>query len=503
VGAGGWYAHQAGYFEPQLDALLTATATRGDLAIMVTERGELESSQSLQVNCEIEGGGKLVTISPEGTRVKKGDEVARFDTDALSKAINIQEVKLGQAVGKIKTAQSELEVQKNKAESEIAKAELALTLAKIDHESYEKGEYSVELNKREGAWNTAKKDLKEAEDLLAFNRSLVKKGLAQPQQLRALELRVEAMRLIVNQQERDVELLKKYTYKRKITEFEAKAKDTERELVRTKKSQEAATGKATNELQAAEKTAAIELQELNRLKAQLDKCIVKAPGDGIVIFTNQRFFDPNSRVRPGATLFFQQPIFTLPDLDRMQVKLKIHESVVKKVQKDMPATMQVDALPNQVLHGKVLSVASVAQDDWRGSGVKEYQTEVSIDDLPLDAGLRPGMTAEVKILIKTIPDALTVPVQSVTESDSQHVCYVVSGNTVERRVVEIGDSNEQLTEVKSGIREGEMVALDARLRAAGELKKGDLKNGDGKKPGQVPPAEQPDTGKAAVAAIAK
>jgi multidrug efflux pump subunit AcrA (membrane-fusion protein) len=99
-----------------LDAVLTATATRGDLAITVTERGELESSQSLQVNCEVEGGGKLVTISPEGTRVKKGDEVARFDTDALSKAINIQEVKRGQADGKFKAAQSELEVQKNKAE---------------------------------------------------------------------------------------------------------------------------------------------------------------------------------------------------------------------------------------------------------------------------------------------------------------------------------------------------------------------------------------------------
>ena len=101
--------------------------------------------------CEVEGGGKIATIVPEGTRVKKGDEVARFDTDALQKAINEQEVKWEQADGKVKAAQSELEVQKNKEPREIAKANLALTLAKIDLESYEdkEGEYQVELDKRQ------------------------------------------------------------------------------------------------------------------------------------------------------------------------------------------------------------------------------------------------------------------------------------------------------------------------------------------------------------------
>ena len=65
-------------------------------------------------------------------------------------------------------------------------------------------------------------------------------------------------------------------------------------------------------------------------------------------------------------------------------------------------------------------------DGWRGGGVKEYQTEVSIDDLPKEAGLRPGMTAEVKILIRDVENALTVPVQAVTELDGEHVAYVVS-----------------------------------------------------------------------------
>ena len=476
----------------KLDDVLTAVATRGNLPVTVTDRGELESAQSLQVVCEIEGGGKLVTIVKEGTQVEKDEEVARFDTDTLQNNVNMQQVKWEQAEGRLKASQSELEVQKNKAESEVAKAELALTLANIDNESYQEGELQVERDKRQGALELASKELKEAEDNLAFTRSLVKKGFAQQEQIRPMELNYESKRYNVKQQKTELEVLQKFTSVRKMTELKAKAEDAKRELERTTKSQAAATQKADNEVLGAKRTAEVEERQLKRMRLQLEKCVIKAPQKGIVIYFS-RPWDESSRIRQGVQVFYQQPIFTLPDLNNMQVKMKVHESVVKKVQQEQEATMQVEALPNQILHGKVKSVGSVAQSDgWRSGGVKEYQTEVSIDDLPKDAGLRPGMSAEVKILIRTVEDAITVPVQAVTEIDDQHVAYVVAGGKVERRKVKVGESNEQLIQILDGIREGERVALDARSRGASELKLKDKegkKGTDGTKPGaKDPPA---------------
>jgi RND family efflux transporter MFP subunit len=439
--------------------------------ITVGDRGEMDSSQSVQAACEVEGGGKLVTIVPEGTRVKKGDVVARLDADTLLKGVNEQEVKWEQAVGKGKTAQSELEVQKNKAESEIAKAALALTLAQIDYESYEEGEFQVEQDKRKGTLELGKKELKEAEDGLEFTRNLVKKGFAQMEQLRVMELTVEGKRYAVRQQEADLKVLTKFNKVRKLTELKAKAEDALRELERTKKSQTAATEKCEGELKAARKTAELEHRQLERLRRQLEKCVLTAPQEGFVIYFKRSNWDESARIRPGAAVNYLQPIFTLPDLQQMKVILKVHESVIKKVQEGQRATMQADALPNQLLHGRVVNVGGLAQtDDWRGGGVKEYQTEVSIDDLPSDAGLRPGMTAEVTILIKTVKDALTVPVQAVAEFGGKQVCYVVLPAGVEMREVQIGEANEQLVQVLDGVGEGERVALDARVRAAAELK---------------------------------
>jgi RND family efflux transporter MFP subunit len=464
----GWLAVTRWWPRQHIDDVLTATATIGDFDILVTDKGELESAESVQVLCEVEGGGKLTTILPEGSQVKKGDVVARFDTDVLLKGINEQEVKWETADGKEKAAVSELEVQKNKAESEIAKAELALTLADIDLEAYQGGEYQVELDKRKGALELARRNMREAEDNLSFTHGMVKRGFSQLEQIRLMELTHEEKKYAVQQQEADLEVFTRFTRKRKITELAAKAKEAARDLERTKKSQAAATEKAANEASGARKTADLEKRQLARLREQLSKCEVKAPGPGIVIYW-KRFWDDSSRIRPGASVVFQQPIFNLPDLNRMNVKMKVHESMVKKVKPGLKCTMKLDALPGQILHGEVVSVATLAQgDDWRGSGVKEYDTIVSITDMPTDAGLRPGMSADVKILAKKVPNALTVPVQSITEVGGQHVCYVVAGGKIARREVEIGDGNDQLVQVLEGLSAGDRVALDARNRAAEE-----------------------------------
>jgi RND family efflux transporter MFP subunit len=266
-------------------------------------------------------------------------------------------------------------------------------------------------------------------------------------------------------------LLETVTKQRKLLELEAKSKDAKRELERTEKSQRAATEKAKGDKSAAEKTLVIEKKTLERIEDQIARCVIRAPQDGIVIYFRRGWWDDESRIRPGVTLYSQQIIFTLPDLTQMRVKLKVHESVVKRVALDLPCRMQIDALPGINLTGKVTNVGSVAQSDgFRGGGVKEYSVESSIDNLPTDAGLKPGMTAEVKVVLKTLRDVLVSPIQTVTELDGKNVVYVVTPGGVERREVELGDRNDTNVQILSGVLEGETLALDARLRAAAEVK---------------------------------
>src|SRR5947207_1317195 len=84
---------------------ILATVTRGDLPIIVTERGELESSKTATAKCEVEIEQiKIISILPEGTHVKKGEEVVRFDAEKLTRTLAEQEIKSRQADGKAEAA---------------------------------------------------------------------------------------------------------------------------------------------------------------------------------------------------------------------------------------------------------------------------------------------------------------------------------------------------------------------------------------------------------------
>jgi RND family efflux transporter MFP subunit len=453
---------------------IIATVTRADLPIIVTERGQLESARTVTCKCEVEGeSSKIVFLVPEGDHVKKGEVVVRFDSDKIRRAVSEQEIKFKTADGKARAAKEELDVQKNKAESEIAKAELALALAKLDREKYLDGDFKVEEDEKKAAINLAERELKEAEEKLEGFRTFVKKGFGTPEQLVQKELEVEQKKNSLESNRAKLMVLQKYMLPRQKVELTAKEKEAERELARTNSIAKANIAKAETDYQTSVAVMNLEKEQLERIRAQLDQVEIKAPEDGIVVYEQARFWDPASRVQLGGMVTYQQPVFQLPDLESMQVKVKIHESKVKKVKPGQKAEIRMEAFPGMVLHGTVLKVATLAdQDNWRGGGAKEFETILRIDDLPKGGGLKPGFTAEVSIEVNYLPKVLTVPVQAVAQREGKHYAYVQTDSGIERREVTVGENNEKYVEVRSGLNEGEAVCLDARARATAEAQAG-------------------------------
>jgi RND family efflux transporter MFP subunit len=469
AGYGGWHWYAPGSSQ---STEITATATRGDLPITVVERGELESSKTVDVRCEIEGqDNKIVTILPEGTAVKKDQVVVTFDTDKLQRAYDDQMVKWKQAVGKAKAAAGELIVQQSKAQTDTDKAKTAAVLAKMDLDKYLPGDYAVSLEEGKSDIELAKKDLQEAQDDLDRYRKFYKQGFGTLEQVHVKEFLMRKQEFTLKSKVAKLDLLEKWTKKRQLTELDAKKRDAEGEANRTERAGQAAVEKAQSDLEAAQVTERLEKSTLDRLKKQLDGCVVKAPQDGILVYSKERWWDDSSRIRAGAVIFFRQPLFSLPDLSQLQVKVKVHEAVVKKVKAGQKAEIRIDAYAGHVLHGTVETVGTMASNDvWFERGTKQYETIVKVDDVPADASLKPGFTGEVKILVGNVPDVLMVPIQAVGPKGDQHRCYVVNGRSIEPREVTLGENNDKFVVVESGLSEGEQVVLDARARIAAELK---------------------------------
>jgi len=438
----------------------------------VTEHGDLESSKTVDVRCEVEGyQNKIVTILPEGIQVKKDQVVVTFDSDQLQRSYDDQKVKWQQAVGKAKMAVGELTVQKSKADTDTDKAKTAAILALLDLEKYLPGDYKVSLEEGKGDIEMAKKDLQEAQDDLEKYRKFYKQGFGTLETVHTKETIERNKDFVLKSKVAKLNLLENWTKKRTLKELEAKKRDAEGEARRTEASGKAAVEKAQNDLEAAQVTERLEKSTLDRLKRQLDNCVVKAPQDGILVYAKDRWYDDSARIRAGAVVYFRQGLFSLPDLSQLQMKVKVHEAMVKKVKKGLKAEVRFDAYAGHVLRGTVQSVATMASNEgFFDRSVKEYETIVKIDEVPAEASLKPGFSGEVRIEVTNLPNILVVPVQAVGQKDRLHRCYVVHGKSVEPREVELGDNNDKFVEVKSGLSEGEKVALDARARIAAELK---------------------------------
>jgi HlyD family secretion protein len=206
----------------------------------------------------------------------------------------------------------------------------------------------------------------------------------------------------------------------------------------------------------------LEASKRKKLERQIAACRILAPADGLVVYANDpgRAFGGNRpQIEEGATVRERQKIFSLPDVTRMQVNTKVHESQIDKLAHRMKARIRVDAFANEVLNGTVLDVAPLPDaPNPFSSEIKVYTAKVRIDD-PL-SGLKPGMTAAVEILVSELDNVLSVPVESVVRyGRKDHVAVKKSDGGIEWREVALGQSNDRFVQVKQGISSGVIVVV--------------------------------------------
>lgn len=476
----------SGQFSSDDDAnkdVATYTVQRRNLEDRVVERGTVESQKTVFGKCQVPGRNKITFIVDEGTSVKKGDKVAEFETKETENEIQKQVVEVNTAKGALAEAEQALEIQLNKNETDIATAKLAFVLAEIDLEKYADGTYVAEEADLERAIKEAEAELAKIRDEKDNVEKLVKKGYRTPQQLREYQLRELTYKFQVERDEQKLLVLQKYERKRQITEFEAKAIDTKLALARAKQTAEAEEKKAEATVESAKNGVKILEKQLEEFQELLKKCTLYAAQDGTVAYANERWYDASERIREGTEVYSGRNVYFLPDMTRMQVKANVHESLVDRIKEEQKASIRLDAFSESKLNGTVSNVAGMASSSY--SNVQNYETIIKINELPEGLAIKPGMTAEVDILVGILDNVLAVPVGAITEHFGQTYVYVQSGSDYERQKVKTDRTTHSFVEITEGLSEGDVVALDAYQRGLEDFADDERESGSEE---VVPPA---------------
>jgi multidrug efflux pump subunit AcrA (membrane-fusion protein) len=408
---------------------LLHTVGRGDLVVTVTEDGNLESASNVDIKCQVAGGSSILSIVKDGSSVKQGDKLVELDASALEESINQQRIAF------------------EKARSTRIQAEKNFEVAKLAVREYLEGTFKKAVQDADAQITISLENQRSAQNSLEHAERMFRKGYVSSLELEGQRFAVERARLEL--------------------ESARTAKDVLENFTKVKTLQDLESQRDTAEAQMKSEQAAYELEEvrLNRLLAQQKLCTIVATQDGMVVYANEqggRFGQQGVTIEEGAAVRERQTILRLPDLSKMQVKVNVHESKVEQLKPNMRARIRI---LDRELQGEVKMIANQPEPGgFFSANVKEYATFVRIDGQP--EGLRPGMTAEVEILIAHVKDALLLPLACVVEQEGEFFAWVQKGDVQEKRKLLLGYSNDQFLEVKDGVAEGETVLLNPRAVVA-------------------------------------
>lgn len=419
------------------DSRMIHTVTRGDLVVTVTEPGTVESFRRTEIKCEIRGGyggrggrSTVTWVIPSGTIVEAGDELVRLDTKIIEETISL---------GKTDT---------NIAKAALARAEADVAKAKVSVDAYMKGTYRSQIESLEKQLVIAKRNLLTSQTMLRKTETLFQQGYVTELEVAANGYTVTQAELELNVNETEIDVLKRLT---KAMELESLSG----QVVATRA-----------RLEGRKAGLALEQGRLELALEEFENCVIKAPRSGLVIYPSTAKWKDAPDIAEGASVHNNQVLLLMPDLSRMQVKVQIHESIIDRIKPGLAASV---TLPDRTLHTRVSSVASVASSArWWTADAVRYDTVIQ---LPSVRSLRPGMSAEVEVIVARHENVLSVPVAAVVETDQEHFCWVESTEGAQRRSLQLGESNDEFIVVEAGLTEGDQVVLNptASIEEAREL----------------------------------
>ncbi|MBT7743611.1 MAG: HlyD family efflux transporter periplasmic adaptor subunit [Opitutae bacterium] len=430
----GWWFMTAGESEEALPDALFEQVVRKEFRLEIVEPGEIESAHNVDVLCEVKSrnsaGVNILEIVPEGSQVEKGDFLVRLDDSALQKDLLTQRIDVHQAKALLVQAEADYEA------------------AKLAMDEYLSGSYRQDLEQLEGAVFVARENLRRAQEYHDYSQKLAVKGYISETQLEADSFAVEKSRKDLDLSLTKLDVLKVHSRKAKVNDLNASIQTAEARLLSRRNSYE------------------LEVAQEAEIEEQISKCLIKAPASGEVTYANRNTSSSSSSdgilIEEGRPVRERQAIIRLPDPSNMRVLAKVNESRIEQVKLGMPVEISIFAARELVLRGHVEKVGEypIPSASRYTAHIKEYATEVLIENPP--KGLRPGMTAKVRVLVEQIPSALQVPLHAVLRVKGASYCLVVdeSGN-LQARVVRLGSANDSSTVVESGLSEGEQLVVNA------------------------------------------
>lgn len=449
LGAGGFAYYQAVHLpaqkadEPEIQ---TAVVRQGDLVLYASGSGTLITVSQMELGFGSNGPVAELNVQV-GDKVKAGDVLAvQGDREGLEAAVAADQLSVMDAQKALQDLDENAEVVAAQAQLDLANAQDAL------EEAQRTWQYQQEGYRASGT------TVKAAEAELAVAENLMKDAKAKYDKLSGKPAddpaRAQAYKDYAAAYQRYQSALANLNwYTGHPTDTQQALLDAEVAMAEAKLAQAQRTWEEVKDGPDASEVAMAKLQLANAeaklavSQRNLEKSVLKAPTDGTILSVT-------AEVGQDAS----GPFITLANLKQLYLEIFLDETDIDKIDLNYEVEVTFDALPDQVLTGRVVQVEPSLYTTGQVSTIKglvelDEGATAGLDHLLL------GMNAAVDVIAGRAEGVALVPVEALRElAPGEYAVFVVENGELKLRPVEVGLSDLTFAEIKSGLKVGEVVS---------------------------------------------
>ncbi len=194
-------------------------------------------------------------------------------------------------------------------------------------------------------------------------------------------------------------------------------------------------------------------------RQQLDDTFIRAPFAGVAVTKNAQPGEMISPVSAGGG-FTRTGVCTLVDMGSLEIEVDVNEAYINRVKPDQRVVATLDAYPDWKIPAAVITTVPTADR-------QKATVRVRIGFDALDPRILPDMGAKVAFLSEDEPERpenasqprLTVPKSALRKDGEQDIVFVVQGEILERRAVQVGTTQGDSVQIEAGLTAGENVVI--------------------------------------------
>ncbi|MCX6985508.1 MAG: HlyD family efflux transporter periplasmic adaptor subunit [Lentisphaerae bacterium] len=445
------------------------TVKKSDMTISVLLTGSVNAQVKYKLALEAAFPTKLLWVVDENKRVKKGDVLAKFETEDLQIKIDEFKLNLQNTQKSLEIAIEEKRILESSNDAEIKTAGDAVQDALDAFSKYRKLEGPRDDDAQDVKVNDAKKLLDDAKDAYDTanddfeNTVYMKQEEADAAKLKLDGLKKKAEREVISHANSILErkIFKRFSYPNKLSQLTNMVAQTKLNLTRTKIKTASQLIQKENAISQIEESLRKIDRDLKKHQEYLKIMELVAPVDGIVTYgdPDNRRWGGTIELKIGMDVGRKQVLLTIPDMSKLIVEFDLPEQYRSKITMNDPVIITPDSLTNLKIKGKISKIALLPVNliFWDRTSPKIYNSEVELDEQ--NPALVSGMSVQIEIITETLKDVMSVPIESVFEEEGKYFVYLKNGDKPKTAYVTLGISNDNYVHIKNGLSEGDTVYL--------------------------------------------